>query len=1143
MIRQVSRRRWSSTLGLAVGLLLSGASAAHALTISNVVITPTDHSITVTWTTNQPSNTGITYTSGICSGSGTIFESVTAHTETIFLPPESPCQFTVHSATSGGATASAGPFSSATLADVTAPAVLGMTLNSVTRGSAVVTVMGSEPTGSASMDYGMTLAYGQTATAQIGDQILDGRRNWIVLSGLNPDTAYQFQVRADDGYGNVSSPVGNFTLATDVLWDQLEFEPTARQYLQTCVAVGDAQGCTPSAGGSTAYRYTWPKEMSWSGNELLVHFNATADDLSQGNLVFEVGVKHVVFVNNKWVKLEVAGGTNPATLSTVNPGGVTLDRRGSYVITVPANLFAPGLNYLRLRGANITPQELGVGHVAPVAVWSRMRLRYASLTPPALTDDQLLDRTQALAARYFWDQAFKTNGFVRDLTNAPAASMAATGFGLAALAIMAERSGTSPEWTVTTQQARTRATKILQAAVNMQQQQAADSAHYGKAGFLYHFVEPDGRRYRNFPGNTPDSTIEVSTIDTALFAAGAVVAGQYFGGQVQTLADQLLANLNWSYFHDAPSGRFRHAWKPEYPGGTPIQGPDGDGYLSAQLWDRPTDEILLINLLALAREPSNSAFRASLYKWPRATRTYGGYNVVNSFFGSLFSYFFAEGFLDFEALGLDNPAGAGSSEPAANWFLNAKNAALANRQFAINSAGTYPTYSAQRWGMSACYPPHAPANELYFGENGAKPSECNFNVNNPPGQECGISPAPPQSGEPNHNGTVPPYGSISAMPLVRNAGETLGNNLAFQTLRHYYDAHYSGLWGVYGPRDSLVTRMQGAQPATTYSPLYVGIDVGPEVLLIERYRTGLPARVFMGHPGIDAAVRQQFSGYTNHPPVANAGVDQTLQVNTAATLNGCSSSDPDSQPLSFVWKTNGGQVLGTTCQVTAPAAASATSRTYRLAVSDAMTTVVDQVVVTWRAAPPKPTITITTPAIGAVVDRTQPIVVLGVATAPSGSFVTSVSFRVDDVTVNPPTNVVLRALLAIPSPQTYNWGSDIYANAAPGHKLRVTVTATGLTGTSNPVTLYINPDGSIPMCYILTAAYGSPYARDIQILNTFRERFIPMTWWHERYLRWYDAVGPRIARHVQRRPVLKAMVRALASTAAAIAQRKVDSAR
>src|SRR5713226_2347024 len=44
----------------------------------------------------------------------------------------------------------------------------------------------------------------------------------------------------------------------------------------------------------------------------------------------------------------------------------------------------------------------------------------------------------------------------------------------------------------------------------------------------------------------------------------------------------------------------------------------------------------------------------------------------------------------------------------------------------------------------------------------------------------------------------------------------------------------------------------------------------------------------------------------NHPPIANAGADQTIECagpgGTLVTLNGSNSSDPDGDVLNFIWK-------------------------------------------------------------------------------------------------------------------------------------------------------------------------------------------------------------------------------------------------
>jgi probable HAF family extracellular repeat protein len=72
-------------------------------------------------------------------------------------------------------------------------------------------------------------------------------------------------------------------------------------------------------------------------------------------------------------------------------------------------------------------------------------------------------------------------------------------------------------------------------------------------------------------------------------------------------------------------------------------------------------------------------------------------------------------------------------------------------------------------------------------------------------------------------------------------------------------------------------------------------------------------------------------GGDNHPPVAAAGADQTLECSGLVALDGSQSSDPDSDVLTFEWS-EGGTVLGTTATLTTTLTAG--THTITLKVSD-----------------------------------------------------------------------------------------------------------------------------------------------------------------------------------------------------------------
>jgi hypothetical protein len=470
---------------------------------------------------------------------------------------------------------------------------------------------------------------------------------------------------------------------------------------------------------------------------------------------------------------------------------------------------------------------------------------------PIRTADALLDETEAKACKYFYDQALTTAGavgLVKDTCYTNYSSTAATGFGLTALCIMANRSGSSAYWIVTSAQAQARVSAILDTLINIQNNQTGNEDDYGKEGFFFHFIGPDGKRETSMNS-------EVSTVDTALLLAGVLTAGKYFGGDIQTKANTIFNAVNWDYFLDTSDEQYYHGWNPDYG-------------LIQQTWDRPSDETLLVSLLAIASNPTNQDFLKAYYGFPRSRNSYASasqtFYVYNSYSGSLFTYIFAHCWYDFKKAGADIPDNVQNARFAVpvNWWENSKTAAQANRQFCIDNVANFSSYSANDWGLSACVRP----DRSYFGMNGAPPREY----------------VAPDGGEPANDGTVPPYGAISTLPFMKDL-ETggLSTNLAYQALAHYYNDYYFRLWGPYGPRDSF-------NQLKKFSTMYTGINLGPIALMIENYRSGLLWNTFMADSRIAQAnhnlytdtmtpVITQFS--VNNPSSPTAGYTNSATVN------------------------------------------------------------------------------------------------------------------------------------------------------------------------------------------------------------------------------------------------------------------------
>jgi hypothetical protein len=69
-------------------------------------------------------------------------------------------------------------------------------------------------------------------------------------------------------------------------------------------------------------------------------------------------------------------------------------------------------------------------------------------------------------------------------------------------------------------------------------------------------------------------------------------------------------------------------------------------------------------------------------------------------------------------------------------------------------------------------------------------------------------------------------------------------------LKHYYRELGAELWDIYGPRDAFSPR------AAWVSPIYMGLNQAPIVVMVENYRSGLAWKLFMSNPEIAAMLRK-----------------------------------------------------------------------------------------------------------------------------------------------------------------------------------------------------------------------------------------------------------------------------------------------
>jgi hypothetical protein len=291
----------------------------------------------------------------------------------------------------------------------------------------------------------------------------------------------------------------------------------------------------------------------------------------------------------------------------------------------------------------------------PALVALSVQARAANL---AANDDALLDEIERAAFRFFQEQAHPRTGLVRDRARADGsestgkASIAACGYSFSAWVIATERGWV--DRAVAVERVRVK----LRFLVNEAQR---------RNGFFYHFMEMDtGERAWK---------CELSSMDSALVYAGAIVAREYFADpEITTLVNRLLGDVDWNWFLNAGS-QVSLSWH------------DETGF-SRYRWDRYSEHVLM-SFLALG--VSSKPLPASYWRaWERKPLgRYADFVYVQE--PPLFVHQFPQAYLDLRE----------RRDAAMDYFKNTQLATLAQRQFSIDLKNEFPSWGANLWGLTA----------------------------------------------------------------------------------------------------------------------------------------------------------------------------------------------------------------------------------------------------------------------------------------------------------------------------------------------------------------------------------------------------------------------------------------------------------
>jgi hypothetical protein len=399
-------------------------------------------------------------------------------------------------------------------------------------------------------------------------------------------------------------------------------------------------------------------------------------------------------------------------------------------------------------------------------------LAYYWATPenqPGIYD--LLTSIEKRGFQYFVDRQYPQTGLIADGSQWQPASTSATGFGLSAFVI-----GTERGW-ISRKDAEERVLLALNTCIDLIN---VDSMETSYCGFLYHFM--NGRTGVRFLKAGFQS--EISIVDMAILIAGALTAGEYFGGKVHAAAEHLYGLVQWNAFLDPDVGLFFGSWTPEKE-------------FSDWYWDYYTDEIMLIDLLAIGA-PSYAVNPDTFYAWKRELAIVDGETFVRSWSGSLFTYQLAHLWLDMKEL-RDNEG--------EDWWENSRKATIANRTLCIKYADVFASYGTNSWGVTPCFDPRYP--RQYGGT---------LSVMAAIGEEA-----------PHQDGTIAPAGAAGSLFLTPE--------LSQEALLHYYQ-DIPRLWGEYGLKSAFNLADHWV------APMYFAIDLGITLLAVDDYLYGTIQRYF-----------------------------------------------------------------------------------------------------------------------------------------------------------------------------------------------------------------------------------------------------------------------------------------------------------
>jgi hypothetical protein len=313
-------------------------------------------------------------------------------------------------------------------------------------------------------------------------------------------------------------------------------------------------------------------------------------------------------------------------------------------------------------------------------------------------------------------------------------------------------------------------------------------------GAFAHWI--NGATGATIPFSSQDNGADL--VETSLLMQGLLTARQYFSGSqpdevmLRNNINSIYNDIDWNWFQNSQNTLFWH-WSPNYQ-------------FTMNMQIKGWNESLISYVLAA----SSSTFPISKQVYDNGWASNGGFKNGNTYYNVKLPLGPAYGgplFLSqYSFLGI-NPNNL--SDAYADYFNQNQSHSLINFQYCLLNPNQYNGYSSSVWGLTASddnakgYLAHSPTND---------------------------------------DGVISPTAAISSFPYTPKQ--------SMDALHFFYYKLGDKLFKEYGFIDAFNLS------EAWYSNSWLAIDQGPQIIMIENFRTGLLWNLFMSSPEIKSGLKK-----------------------------------------------------------------------------------------------------------------------------------------------------------------------------------------------------------------------------------------------------------------------------------------------